>query len=285
MADTITGNAELGATKMDLIASVVQRSLEASTNLRPTVTDVSRFAQPGLKSIEFPKLTDFSVINRVSAAAGDATALTAANDTLNLDFNAYVAWIVDSSDELQSRIAVQAENAARAAAAHGRYVDLQVINKMDSVSSLNVNGGAPADITRDDILAMREHILDSGGDLSRMWLALPPGQETALLKLAEFSQADIYGRAVIPSGFIGTVYGVSLLVNRQIEAQQAYMYDSEGIYIGFQSQPNMSSQPANEYGSRAERHALDQLFGVMGSQLGKQGAGATQSPLVAKLKD
>lgn len=285
MVDAVHGGTQLSPTQQDLISSFVQRSLAAAANLTPTLTDLSQFAEPGAKSVSYPKFGDFSTINRGSGAAGDATVIASTTDTMDLDINQYVAWIVDPKDALQSRVSVQAVLAGRAASAHGRDFDAKLIAELDAIASLNLNGAVPADITRDDVLAMREHVLDNGGDLSRATLALPVGQETAMLKITEFSRMDIYGRAVIPSGFIGTVYGVTVVINRQIEAQQAYLYDSEAAGYAFQKAPSMDSQSANEYGVGAQRWAMDMCAGTTGLQLGEQGAGATQSPLCAKLKD
>ena len=45
------------------------------------------------------------------------------------------------------------------------------------------------------------------------------------------------------------------------------MYEKGSVAIGFQRSPQMSEQPANEYGTDARRVAMDQLFGVKGMQL------------------
>ena len=104
MADTVAGNTELGATKQDLIAALVQRELQFKAKLLPYFTDVSAYCIPGSKSISFPKLTSFTVVDRAEAAAGDATALTATVDQLSLDNNAYIAYIIDSMTKKQSSI-------------------------------------------------------------------------------------------------------------------------------------------------------------------------------------
>ena len=60
------------------------------------------------------------------------------------------------------------------------------------------------------------------------------------------------------------------------------MAEKSGLAIGFQAAPNMSSQPANEFGTTAVREAMDQLFGLVGLQLGEKAVGATLSALVIK---
>lgn len=285
MADQIIGNTQLAASKEALIASVVQKELKFQAKLLSTVTDVSAFAQPGFKSISFPKMGSFTVAERASGAAGDAQQIAVTVDTLDLNVPAYVAWLVDMNDALQSKLSVQAELARRAASGHGRYVDTKTLAELASVASLSQQGAAPAAIAEDDVLDMREHLLKSFSDLSRAFLVVGPSQEKNLLKITRFSSQDVYGREVIPTGFLGIIHGVSVVVHAGITDTQAYMYDSEGLAIGFQAAPQMSDQLANEYGSQSRRYAMDQLFGVKGMQLGENGAAAGKSPLVAKLHD
>lgn len=279
MADAITGNTELSAAKQDIITAIVQKELKFAAKLVPFITDLSVYAGKGAKSVKVPKLTSFTVVDRTSGAAGDATALTAAVDTIDLDQNAYVAWIIDSSDEIQATIDVQIENARRAAAAHGRYVDTQIIGKLESVGVATTTTG---DITRNIVLDMRESLLKNDADLGMCFFAISPAQEKAMLKVDEFTRADIYGSAVVPNGVIGRCYGVPVIVHNGLADQQFFLSEKEGVAIAFQKAPNMSSQGANEYGTTAQRVAMDQLFGVGGLHIAEHGVGAGKSALVAK---
>lgn len=280
MADLITGNTQLGPTKQDLIAAVVQKELMFQAKLMAYVTDVSAFCVKGAKSISFPKLTSFTVINRASGVAGDSSVLTSSVDTIQLSFNAYVAWIIDSMDEVQSTLSAQLEFAQRAASAMGRYVDTQILAVAESDAGLDV-GSSP--ITRDLILSMREQIAKSNGNLDQTVLVIGPDQEKEMLKIAEFTQAQIYGGAVIPNGVIGRVYGTPIVLHNGVAAGKAYMWEKSGIAVGFQKSPSMSTQGANEFGVGAMRSAMDQLFGVDSLQQGQAGAGAGESPLIAKM--
>lgn len=285
MADLIHGNTELGATKQDLIAAIVQKELAFKAKLMPTITDVSRFAVPGSKTIAFPKMTSFTVINRTEGAAGDASVLTASTDVMNLSFNAYIAWIVDKMTKLQSNIEAEALLAQRAAAALGRYVDTQIIAELVNVADLSVNGAVAADIDKDAVLDMIEQIDAAEGDLDQSVFIVPSDQRKALLKIADFSANDVFGRPVNYTGEIGQLYGLPVIMHNGVGAQQTLCYEKSGLVLGFQAAPSMSEQPANEYGVGAMRNAMDQLFGVKGQQIAQAGAAAGKSPLVAKLKD
>lgn len=279
MADAVTGNTELSATKQDVIAAIVQKELKFAAKLVPFVTDLSVYAGKGAKSVKIPKLTSFTVVDRASGAAGDATALTSSVDTIDLDQNAYVAWIIDSMDEVQTMIDAQIENARRAASAHGRYVDTAIITKAEAVGVATTTAGT---ISRDIVLEMREAILKRDGDMGMCLFAISPAQETAMLKVDEFTRADIYGSAVVPNGVIGRVYGIPVLVHNGLADAQYFLWEKSGLGIAFQRAPNMSTQGANQYGTTAQRVAMDQLFGVGGLHIAEHGVAAGLSALVVK---
>jgi len=275
----VTGNTELAPTKADIIGAIVQKELKFAAKLAGYFTDLSSLAMKGAKSVSYPKLSSFTVVDRASAVAGVASALTSAVDKLDLDQNAYVSWIVDSSDEIQSMIEVQIEFARRAAAAHGRYFDEQLITGLETHGVATVTAGV---ITRDVVLEMRKAIQKNDGDLSSTGFFISPDDEEDMLKVAEFTQAQIYGAAVIPSGVIGSVYGIPVVVHNGLAAAQYFMAEKSGLAYALQLAPKMASQPAIEYGTSAMLTAMDQLFGVKGLQLGEKGVGATLSPLIIK---
>lgn len=281
MADAIHGDTELGATKQALIASLVAKELAYAAKLSPFVTDVSMFAEPGAKSISINWLSSFTAVDRTEGAAGDATTVTATADTLLLDKNAYVAWIVDKMTKLQSKIEVEAVLAQRAAAALGRYVDAQIIAQLKAVAHLALGAG---DITRDKALNAVEALEKNFGMIDQCVWVVHPDQKKALLKIADFSQQYLFGQSPTPiySGQIGMLYGAPVVVHAGLAAGDVLFFEKGGLYLGFQSQPAMDEQPANEYGVGAVRKAMDVLFGVKGAQLNALGVGAGLSPLVVK---
>ena len=276
MADTIS----TPGLSMELIEAAVQKELAFKAKLVSSITDVSQFAEPGLDQISFPKLSSFTVVDRAAGVAGDATALTDSKDTMDLDFNAYVAWIIDSKNKMQTRINAEIENATRAASAQARYVDTQIIAEAETVGV--VAAGAVGDVTRDIVLEMQEDLLLNDADADKISFWISPTQRTALLKIDEFTRADAYGSSNIPGGVVGSVFGVPVIMHNGLAAQQYFMVERDGMAIGFQKGLSMDEQGANEYGVGAKRKAMDQLFGVMGLQLGEKGVGATESALVVK---
>lgn len=277
MADAIQ---VLSNTKNDLIVAAVQKNLIEKAVIAPTVSNLSGFAIKGAKSFRVPKLTNFTVVDRAFGAAGDATALTDSHDTINLDFNAYVAYLYDSRDAYQSSIEYQVEAALRASAAHAKYVDQQVIAGLISAADVEVSVASFTTV-KEQALELRRQILQNGGDLGKVTLAISLDKEAEMLKEADFIRQDYIGSANVRLGQIGQIYGMPVVISRLLTGEGAnsmLCYDADGFGLAFQGGVEMSEQMANQYGANSKRVAIDQVFGVGGLNL-VSGA----SPLVGKL--
>lgn len=276
MADLIIGSTQIDATKQAAIVEKVQRELKHKARLAGTVTDVSGFAVPGIKSISFPKLTSMTIANRASGVAGEAQTVTATADKLDLSFNAYCAWIVDAMDELQSSVKWQVELAVRAAAAHGRYVDAQIIAELANVAQETTTAGS---ISKAIAIELRENMVKNHVDPNECTLLLSPAEYSKALAIDEFIAADKYGQSNLPSGVIGKLFGLNVMEYSGLTSG-FYCYHKDALALGFQKAPAMSAQDANEYGTSSKRVAMDQLFGVKGMQIAQNGAAAGKSALV-----
>lgn len=279
MADLIHGNTEVGANKETMISAVVQRELIEGSVVAPRVTNWSFLAEPGAEQIEVPKGTSFSVLNRTEGAAGDASVITYSTDPMPLNFNAYLAWIVDYKSKTQSRVDVQLDLAARAARAHADYLDQQIIAKAESAGQATTTIGA---ISYAIILEMMETFLGNEGRADQASLLVGIDSWATLMDINEFKSAEVYGSATIPSGVIGKIHGVDVIRSTKVTASSFYLFDRDALGFGLQAGPSYSEQGANEYGSQAKRTVLDQLFGTWAGFLGQKGAGATESALIIK---
>lgn len=279
MADAIQTSPN---TKNDIIVSAVQKNLIEKAVLAPTVRDVSAYAVAGSDAFRVPKLSNFSVTNRTFGSAADAQALTDSWDRINLDFNAYIAWLYDSRSTYQSSINFQVEAAQRAALSHAKYVDQQIVTTLDAVAGVTVSIAAVTTV-KEQVLELRKELLKKGAEISRMTIAIGPDKEAEMLAESDFVRADFYGQANVRMGQIGMLYGIPVVVSRLIGADEMFMYDSDGVGLAFQGGVEMSDQEANEFGASSRRVAMDQIFGIGGLELGEQGVLAAESPLVGKL--
>lgn len=269
MADVITGDSSVDNTKMDLILQIVQRELQASADLIPTISNVSAFAEKGIDKISFPKLESFSAALKVSGTAADATTLNDSVDVMDLDQHAYVQWLIEKKASKQTRLNLEAEYAKRAASAIGRNVNGKIIADMiagaDAANDVTFAGA----ITRDNILDMMLSLdLQNFPKDGRVFL-FSPQEYRDILDIPDFTKANEVGSGSAPlfSGQIGALFGVPVVISNLISANTALHYHREAHAIGFQIDPSFDQD--KDLANLAERYSVDTLYGSKVLQGGK----------------
>lgn len=280
MADSIVNNAALDTSKMAMIAAAAQKSLAFSAKLFPLVTDLSFLVGKGMKSLDVPKFGEFTVTNRTSGAKVDATILSDSSDQMLLNIVPHINFIIDPQDEVQSRLDVQMEYAARAAGAMGRYVDTKIAAELATVST---QVGSPGVITKAWVLAAREFIAGNNGDLSMANLVVNAASEHDLLAIDDFVRYDSVGLSPSPivTGVIGRIYGIPVIMTNALASGEYYMFEKGGIAGAFQRSPQVGTSPDVSYGPSAQRWAIESQFGVKGMQIQVGTAAAGKSALTA----
>lgn len=273
---------QINATKQDRIASVAQKELKENASLLGYFMDVSAFAVKGAKSISFPKLTSFTVDAKASGTAATPKVITSSTDKLDLDISNIISWVVDPNDEIQSTLDWELATVSLASSAHGRAMNAELVAELKSVRT---QVAATGDISKANILEMREYIRKNNGNLDQTTLFVAVDQMTSLLGIAEFSQAHIYGAAAVQSGVIGKVYGIPVVETNHLADGEFLMAEKSGCAYGFQKGPQYGEQPANEYGVGAKLRVMDLLAGVKGLQIAVGTAAAGKSALVIGFKD
>ena len=279
---SLIANTEMAPTKMDLIIAAAQRELKASAQLAGFFSDKSAFAVKGNKSVSFPKLSSFQALDRASGNAGTEQVVTASVDKLDLNKNKQVLWVIDPSDEIQSTLNWELETVKLAASAHGRQFDLDLVA---AAMAARTEVSATGNITRDIVLEMIEYLSKNFARKDQIALFISPAQKTAMLKISEFTQAQIFGNAVIPSGTIGSVYGVPVVEAPILSDSEYFMADKDGLAYALQKAPAYDEQKAIEYGAGAMKRTLDQLYGCKALQIAQGTAAAGKSALIIGYND
>jgi hypothetical protein len=281
MSDAIIGNTQVAATKMALIVDMAQKELLAKAIFSNYFTNVSQFAVKGMKSISFPKLSSFTVGERASGGTVDAQAITSTVDTLLLNVPAAVKWIIDPNDSIQSTLNWELELVQRASSSHGRYFDAKL---KAVVLAEAAEVAAASAITRDVVLEMREYLKKNEADMNAVTLFISPSQETAMLKITEFSSNQVYGASVIQTGSIGKVFGINVVVCNALGDAEYFMAEKGAIAYGFQREPSYGEQDDIDHGVGAKKRALEALYGLKGLEIGQGNAAPTKSALMIKFK-
>lgn len=273
MADVLTTATTVDATRMELILEMVQRELAAQAKVRPLITDVSQFASKGIKSIEFPKLSSFSVTERADGALVDASALTYTTDMLELNINASVQWILEKKADIQSKLMLLQSNIARAASAHARAIDAKIIQAMFAGAAAGNNVTYNGSAIEDNILEIVQNLDEANCPEENRFVLFRPKQKKLLLGVDNFVQADKYGSSIpLVSGELGMAYGLRFILSNNSSAgfvdDVMLGFHKESTVVGFQLDPLFDEEKAIAYGAGAMRYALDQLYGVKVVQSG-----------------
>lgn len=281
MADVLIASAQTAATKMALIVDMAQKELVAKAIFSSYFTDVSSFAQKGMKSIGFPKLSSFVVGERASGTTLDAQAISSSVETLLLDTPAYIKWIIDPNDAIQSTLNWELETVSRASGAHGRYFDGKIRAKVIADAA---EVAAIGDISRDNVLEMREYLKKNEADMNNVTLFVAATELTNLLKIDEFSRADVYGSPVTQTGMLGRVFGINVVETNSLSDGEFFMAEKGAIAYGFQKAPAYGEQDELDFGVGCKKRALDSLYGCKSLQIGEAFAAPTKSALMIKFK-
>lgn len=284
MADTIIGSTQTADTKQELIDSMAQKELKGAAVLAQYFTDVSKFAKKGMKSISFPSLGSFTAAVRASGGTNDAQAISDAVDTLSLDIPAYLKWIIDSNDEMQSTLDWDLECIARAASAHGRLFESKVLAVVTAEAAQTA---ARAAISKAQIKEMRLYLKKNMADMKKVRLFVSPEDYDVLLGIDEFVKADINGETrALADGVVGRVYGIPVVELDLLASQEYFMAEEGAIVYGFQKGLQVGEQANIDTGVGSKKKAMDCLYGVKGLQIGNGPAvQASKSPLMIKNKD
>jgi len=271
MAFTVTGNTEIGGTKQDLIASMVQKELAFQAKLLPYFTDLSTMVGPGMQSIAIPKLSSFTVSDRAEGSEGDVSALSTSNDQLLLDKNLYCSWLIDSVTATQANIPAQLMFAQRAAAASARKCDELIISELGNIAHAFINVGSDANVTYANLLTMVRELEENDANMSDCVWLVSPAQKEALFALSEIKAAQNFGQSVLPGGVIGTFLGIPIVMHSGMSSVQVYLAEKSGLAYAFQQRATYGEQAEIGYGVGSMRAAVQQIFGLKGMQLGQKG--------------
>jgi hypothetical protein len=254
----IINDTALAATKNALIIALVQRELIAKGVIMPSLTDGSVYAVKGSKSLGVPRGSSMTVEDRATGVQAANVSVTYATDTITLDQMSTVAWIIDPQDEVESAIDVESDVAGRAARAHAKNFDAKVLVGLEAASVATTTAGA---ISKSIFLEMRQKLLTANADPSQLTFLCGPDSEANLLAISEFVQQYSVGNSAIPTGVIGSLYGVQIKMSTQIATNAFYMYDKAGYGFAIQKQLAIGEREAPEYGTGAKLRVMDMKWG------------------------
>lgn len=263
------GATEVGATRQDLVASLVQETLKQRSILMPTVTDYSRFAVPGSKSVLIPKRTQFTAADKAENTSLTAQEITFTGDTINFDKHKAIYAELEDIAGLQSNVDVRGEIVREMAAELALQVDKDIIAELKLVSTSSPDHILDYAAAATDVIALTD-IAEARRLLKKQnltfmddeyYMVISPDQEKNMLGIENFISAERYGaREALLNGEVGRVFGFKVLVHNELAADDALMYHKS--HVGMAMQANPSFETDRSLKQVAEEFLLNQIYGV-----------------------
>jgi N4-gp56 family major capsid protein len=272
----IISDTEVGATRQEVVAALVQEVLKQKSVLIPTVSNYSSFAVPGSYIVDIPKRTQFAAADKTEDTDLTAQALTFTVDQLLLNKHKAIYSEVEMKGSIQSNVNVRAEVLKEQAMELALQVDKDIITQLKLVSTAAPDhlldyANSPTDtIQQTDILEARKLLNIQKVPMGDRFMMVSPDQEKAMLLLSDFVRADAYGSAGgLINGEIGRVYGFTVLMHTELSAAETLYWHKSHAAYATQMNPDFK-EDFDLKGIKAE-YLLHMLYGSKVLDSGKRG--------------
>lgn len=246
------------------VAEMVQITLLKNTVLRPLFSDMSQFATPGSKQVQFPRITtNFTVQNLSGGVKSDAQALVYDTDNLDLNKENNISFIIRRFDQAKSQVPLLESAINQATRKHAIQLDQDIYDAYSaSVASANVvSAGA---LSQAKVTEMIQKANEANMPMEGRAFVFANDTYSDLIAIQNFVDASAIGggQAPISSGVIGALYGIPVVRSAVVTSGEYWLVHRDALAYAFGAQPQLEDQKAIEYGSGSRRWSMDQMYGV-----------------------
>jgi N4-gp56 family major capsid protein len=275
MANEI-GVTEVDSARQQVVANIVQTVLKQESILMPTVTDYSRFAGPGAKSVDINRRTQFAAADKAENTNLTAQEITFAADNIALSKHKAIYAKIERIAGLQANVEVSAEVLMEQAKELALQIDKDLIVQLKLVSTsapdhLLDYANTPTDtLAQADILEARRLMNVQKVPMQDRFMVISPDQEKAVLSISDFVRADAYGSAGgLINAELGRLYGFTVLMHTELSAAHSLFYHKS--HVGWAMQLNPEFATNFDLPSVSDEYLLHQIYGVKVLDSGKRG--------------
>ncbi len=258
------GVTETVATAMDVVASIVQETLKQSQILGGTITDYSRFAIRGSKTVDIPRRDQFAAASKAENTALTTQALTFSADTISLDQHKAVYAKLEKIAGMQSMVDVDGEIIQEMSRELALEIDRDVYVEMKLASAAAPDhriAFAGATLAKADILEARKLLNIQNVSQEDRWLAVNPLHESELLAIAEFVEADKYaGATALANAELGRLFGFRVVMSNVVEDLNVIAYHRSAVGWAQMMAPEFDTD--KDLANVAREFLLDVIYGV-----------------------
>ena len=266
---------QTSAVGVDLIAQMVQQFLEEKAVLIPSITDVSGEVEAGAKSISIGRHTGLTAESLTEGSSYTSQKYTWSADQLIFDKQEGVRTNLHTKASLQSTKNQEANILEASIKALAQKLETQVYTAIADVSDATPDHKVAFEtadtISFNDILEARRLLNKQFIPKDeRRFLAINSDQETDILGLPKFTEADKYGSNMpLLTGEIGKILGFRVVVTENVTSSTALAYHSSHVAFARQKEITWFSQFDPDYSYT--KYLLETLYGLKTLDSGKRG--------------
>jgi hypothetical protein len=265
MSDNPISATELSSTGVNYVTAMVQKALIERAVVMPYVMNASSLLGPGALSVSIPRITNFTVANKVEGTANDYLSVTASVDTLTVNLHKRIVMLVEDYAVKQSVVDWNAELASKCAAAIALQMDTDVITALlDGYTSSNPDHYVESDGFGLTIAKLNNssYLLNAAtAPRDGRFIIINPLQEKEMLNLDNIIQAQQFGtNQPLTTGFVGTIFGMPVLSTTACTANKVIVAHREAVAWALQGDVTWKSQENIKYGGMD--YAMSADYGV-----------------------
>jgi len=275
MADALMGNTEVSATSKAIVDSLAQKYLVQEAKLLPFFANYSNLVVKGASSIKVPRSGGFSVASKSENTSADASIITYAADTINLNRHRYIQFLLEDYASGVASVDVVSDALMKASKDLALDFDTFVLSTLIAGASasapdhiIQYTDATNEDIELADVLNARKLLVDQNIDPRECVMMIGSSQERNMLKISDFIDASKYGsNAPIMNGEIGMVYGMKVLLHTGLSTKTVFAHPSA---LGFAFSQEARVQSFYDLKELGNRWSLDTIYGASILDSGKR---------------
>jgi hypothetical protein len=227
----------------DIAAEDVQQQLADQAVLVNSVMNLSNQVGPGQKSIAIPRVSGMAA-TAIPDDGSDSTSsgMTLSVDTLSLTSKREVAdYIYDTA--LDSAVDLKNAFFASAPGVFVEDIESKIYAELDGASASNpdhilqMSGTSNLVPTIADIRLAAKLLDEQKLPQSDRYLIVTPAIKHAIMAFSEVANAAYFGNGqAMQNGFVGQLYGFTILVSNQVTANTMVAYHSSALAFAMQKQ-------------------------------------------------
>ena len=276
MTDVITGVTEItNVSQREIMENMVQQYLQSASMFPQRIMTFP--VAKGIKSVDIPRASGFTVGSKAENTAVDAQSITWAVDNLALTNHRVIQVLMEDIANIQSKVDQEMQMAQRAGLDLAFDTDLKIVNALYSAASAsapdhivayaNTTSLGSADVLNAKLLLDIQKVPQDG-----RYFAVDAIGYSQLLAVSDFVRYDAIAANQLTEGVrpgvVGKIFGFEVFMSQAVTADQHVAFHKSALAYGVQQGITYATQPQLEH--LGVRHSFSQLYGVKGLDSGKR---------------